>query len=555
MKWLLLGLFSILVVWTALAYITIPDHALPGETVLTWVSDDNPARRGTIRLFEDRHLEQIQQWHPDLIPELERIASLEDVARRGATGRITAAFAKANLPLPRQPTVEHDHKGGWTVGDHERWYLLREQNGALAVYRPSIRVLLDPGNTGVEKVIVQCKGGVGPDIFNVYTFYHLLDYARTGVLLPVTGEAQRMGFGPDETWPQIKDEMGLWEYNPETGQDEYVQYTFPANVNANVIFFNKAVFDEVGEPYPTGDWTWDEFLAVARKLTLRDEQGKIVRYGIGTFEMLETCEMIWQYGGRLFDPTLTYCTMDTPEVIEAVTFLHRMIVQEKVMPSVAARNAMGTAGGWGGSHMYLFANGRIGMLRIGRWAMVTFRQFPQLKGQIGATHLPYKREKVGIVRAMTVGVNPESPRQDAALEFLQFLASEDFSWQVVESADALPPSPKVMTDPGFLHDPHHPKEDFNPLFLEAIQRGRNLRFPPFIQGMRAQKIIDFHLALLCQEGKHAPTPERVCRDMTAEINRDIRTNLIRYESMREEYRRRTGVDFDPDNFPPREVRP
>jgi len=484
MKWTLLAVFVGLIAWSVVAHRIVPDTSSDDRTVLTWVSGDNPARRGTIDLFEQRN--------------------------------------------------------------------------------PDVKVLLDVNNSGVEKIIVQAKGGIGPDVFNIYTWYHLMDFVRTGALLPLddyvcTAElrarddcADRYDFGPDRTFAEVLDEISVEQFDPASDRYERTQYTVPANVNANVIFFHKSLFDEIGEPYPSGDWTWDECLATARKLVKRDESGRVVRYGIGTFEVLETAELVWQFGGELFDRTLTYCTLDSPEAIEAITFLHRMIVEEEVMPSVAARDSIGTAGGWGGSLTNLFANRQIGMIRIGRWALTSLRTFDHLRGDLGAVHLPYKREKTGIVRAMTVGINPQSPNREAALRFLEFLASEEFSRQVVESADALPPSPVVAAHADFIHDPTHPEEDFNHLFGEAIRRGRPLMMPPFIQGMRVQKIIDRYLALM---SAGAMGPERMCRRMTAEINDAIRLNLTRYESMRAEYERRTGRPFDPDDFPPREAQP
>ncbi len=47
------------------------------------------------------------------------------------------------------------------------------------------------------------------------------------------------------------------------------------------------------------------------------------------------------------------------------------------------------------------------------------------------------------------------------------------------------------------------------------------------------------------------TPEQMCRALTDEINEEMRVSLTRYASMREEYKRRTGRDFDPADYPPK----
>ncbi len=422
-----------------------------------------------------------------------------------------------------------------------------------------IRIQLDPGSATLEKVVVQCKGGIGPEVFNVYGRWQLMDYIKTGVLLRLDRDAKEYRFTPDETWPAVRDEITLRRYNPRTGRYERHQYTFPANVNANVMFFNKRLFDEARVPYPSGDWTWDECLEVAKKLVVRDAKGNVTRYGIGTYEFLDATGLIWQFGGDLFDETLTYCVLDSPEAEEAITFLHRMFVIDEVMPPKSVRDAMGTQGGFGGGLLDLFAFERIAMIRIGRWALVTLRKYYDskgrirpLRGQLGAVQLPYKREKVGLVRALSVGINAKSPHRAEALMFMRFLASDKFSWQVVESADALPPSPAVARDQGFLNDPDYPEEDFNAQFVEAMRRGRNQAISPLIQTARVHRAFDRYIVLL---SKDKLTPHQMCRQLTDEINEDVKTNLVRYESMRAEYDRRTGHPFNPDDFPPRKARP
>jgi len=469
MKWMLLGVFGILLAWSLWAWSMVPDPATGRVTEITLVSDDTPARQATVQLFN-----------------------------------------KLN---------------------------------------PDIKLVLDPNNIGLGKVIVQCKGGVGPDVFNVYGRWHLIDYVRTGVLLPLNDYAEQWGIGMDKTWPEVVDDLSELQFNPETGKHERIQYTVPGNVNANVIIYNKRIFDEAGVPYPKGEWTWDQCLDVAKRVTRRDEDGKTLIYGLSTFEFLETSELLWQFGADFFDETCTYCTMDTPEAIEAMTFLYRMMAKERVMPTIDQTLAMAGQSGSGGMHMNLFAQQRIAMIRTGRWAMVTFRLYPALKGRIGAVQLPYQRYKVGLVKALSVGINRQSPNREAALRYLQFLASDEFSRLVLETGDALPPSEKIARSEAFLHDPDHPEEDFNAEFIEAMRRGRTHRMSPFVEIFRMERTMNRDIAML---GQDRISPEKMCRTFTDEINGHIQTNLTRYASMREEYKRRTGRDFDPDHFPPKD---
>ncbi|NLA06727.1 MAG: extracellular solute-binding protein, partial [Firmicutes bacterium] len=44
-------------------------------------------------------------------------------------------------------------------------------------------------------------------------------------------------------------------------------YAMPRDITSKVMFFNKTLFDEAGVPIPDPDWTWDDFRAIAKKMT------------------------------------------------------------------------------------------------------------------------------------------------------------------------------------------------------------------------------------------------------------------------------------------------
>ena len=46
------------------------------------------------------------------------------------------------------------------------------------------------------------------------------------------------------------------------------------------MFYSRTLFRKAGIPEPTANWTRKDFLRMARKLTLRDEQGRVTQYGL-----------------------------------------------------------------------------------------------------------------------------------------------------------------------------------------------------------------------------------------------------------------------------------
>ena len=56
-------------------------------------------------------------------------------------------------------------------------------------------------------------------------------------------------------------------------------YSIPLNSSAPVMYFNKKAFADAGLDPNKTDWTYDEVLDAAKKLTVKDASGKVTRYG------------------------------------------------------------------------------------------------------------------------------------------------------------------------------------------------------------------------------------------------------------------------------------
>lgn len=52
-----------------------------------------------------------------------------------------------------------------------------------------------------------------------------------------------------------------------------VSYAVPYRQDSWVLFYNKDLFDQAGEDYPDGTWTWDDYAATAKKLTTAAVKG------------------------------------------------------------------------------------------------------------------------------------------------------------------------------------------------------------------------------------------------------------------------------------------
>jgi multiple sugar transport system substrate-binding protein len=94
----------------------------------------------------------------------------------------------------------------------------------------------------------------------------------------------------------------------------------PMDVSVPLILYKKACFDAAGIPYPTEEWTWDEAMEMASRLTLRDEEGVAEQFGFATGPDIEYYEpFIMRNGGRYIavDGSTARGCIDSEATVEA----------------------------------------------------------------------------------------------------------------------------------------------------------------------------------------------------------------------------------------------
>jgi len=137
-------------------------------------------------------------------------------------------------------------------------------------------------------------------------------------------EADRT-FDPDDFYPGM-----LESYRGDGGQ-----WAMPAAASFQLIQYDKGVFDEAGIDYPQPGWTWDDFLAKAKQLTVRDGD-QVTRYGfVDATGQTISLAVILSQAGSLVDETTDPPTprLDRPEVAEAVQWYADLILEHGVMPA------------------------------------------------------------------------------------------------------------------------------------------------------------------------------------------------------------------------------
>jgi multiple sugar transport system substrate-binding protein len=405
----------------------------------------------------------------------------------------------------------------------------RDQIALFNRLHPRYDLRLDPrdNTAGLEKVILQCLAGVGADLFDAYSPSDLDAYVRSGIAWDITDELAKRGLDMQkEVWPAIL----------PTGIREGRVYGFPANVAVDAIWFNKDLFDAAKEPYPRGPWTWDEFIKVARRLTLRDPRGRVKQFGFFC-DWWQWPQFIMLFGGRIFSQDGTRCIVDGPQSVAAIQFMYDLMYKYEVMPNPVAEATMATQGGWGSGTITYFGAGKGAMALGGRWWLCTLRDYEGLS--LGVVEIPYVKQPIYRAYGRATCINRHSPHREQALDFLLYEAGKGYNDLINRQADAVAAVIRYNYTPEFLHNPEHPEEDYNEVWREVVKYGRPDDWSPFVNGQVAYRIIDKQLDLVRNDQKSVP---EALRDAARLVNEEIAKTLDIDPSLRIKYYRLTGKE-------------
>jgi ABC-type glycerol-3-phosphate transport system substrate-binding protein len=226
-----------------------------------------------------------------------------------------------------------------------------------------------PFNEYVTKLLTQVAGGQAPDVIFVEV-NNFVDLYLRGALEPLNPYIQKDHLDLNVYYPQVVDRFTV------DGQT----YVIPRDTAPiGVIYYNKKAFDEAKVPYPTDDWTWDQFVAAGKKVTKTDATGKVTRWGfVDDWPMFDT--WVYDAGGSFADnvkhPTKWTFATD-PNTLKGIQFRADMMNKYKMMLPPSGLTAMG---GMGTGDM--FTNGTVAMFLSGIWKTPTFRMAKDLKWDV-----------------------------------------------------------------------------------------------------------------------------------------------------------------------------
>src|SRR5689334_2096716 len=183
---------------------------------------------------------------------------LKRLAAVGTIGAVAAMTGCDDEPSLPPGVVRLDF---YTFSSPEFRKLFHDQlTPAFLRARPDIRIRVNEsmGDAGYDaKLLALIAGKLAPDVFRVHQQNFPL-YAAKDILLPLDDILEHdRDVSASDFYPQLVDGM---RYNGKT-------LGLPTDFSPIVILYNQDLFDRFGVAYPATNWTTDEFLETAKRLT------------------------------------------------------------------------------------------------------------------------------------------------------------------------------------------------------------------------------------------------------------------------------------------------
>ena len=332
------------------------------------------------------------------------------------------------------------------------------------------KAILDTYNGLQDKVIVNPLQ-IGRDEYN-----ETLQTMATGDNMPDCGMVAE-----DTVIGWARDGL-LLPYDIYEGQEnkplDYITFKFEGNTVAYsaanevlALWYNKKMFDEADIPYPPATldeaWTWEEFIDVAKKLTLDAngnhpgdagfDKNNITQYGAYVNQYTWQLE-VWALsnGGRWFSEDGTSIVFDDA-AIEGMQKVFDLHLVENVAPFIdgTVDNGFGLSLG----------AGNVAMCTEGQWAT----GFRGDELDYGVAVLPYMKTKANICTGGPTGVFATSKYPAEAAEFLRWYNSEENNIGTILAGWWMPTKLNWYTDEALLKQWIFDADIRKPLTAEAYK--------------------------------------------------------------------------------------
>lgn len=355
------------------------------------------------------------------------------------------------------------------LANEQEYQVMSRAVEAFEKENPDIDIRVDWPSPGeyYDKLLVRLASGTAPDITRI-VIEQFQGLAIKGAFLDITSYVEKLRASDPSFARQWDDYIPVlltaFRYNGRL-------YGLPADWNNTLIFYNSRLFDEAGIAYPSENWTTDDFVSIAQKLTKWGAKG-VQQWGFATVPdgiFVNLAPWVLTFGGKILSDDWTRVELNRPEGINGLRFMRDLIHKYHVHPTLPELQ-----GTWSGA---LFIEERVAMTQNGRWDVPMFRAGnPKLAfdvqhqpiGPTGARGVPFGAASLSISRTTK---HPEE-----ALKFVAFVTGPKGQAILNKLGSSLPVLKSVVASPEFSNPALPPKSQVR--FIEAAKYSQLIPSPP-----------------------------------------------------------------------------
>ncbi len=185
----------------------------------------------------------------------------------------------------------------------------------------------DPPLQSIDDLIAWYRG-LEVDLLSVPPFFaHIL--GERGVILPLDQFISADGYELTEA---------IYPYLLDHFRSEGGLFALPLDASPTMIHYDPKILTQEDVSLMNEGWHWDDMVEIAGKLTERDENGEVRRWGLIT-QHQGYWWALWQNEAGLADPITMQCRLSEPAAIAALQFCHDLIHAHQVSPPVTSTDA------------------------------------------------------------------------------------------------------------------------------------------------------------------------------------------------------------------------
>jgi multiple sugar transport system substrate-binding protein len=325
---------------------------------------------------------------------------------------------------------------GWW---EERMKIFEQAATAFTEENPDVEITVEVfGDDLWTKVFASVPAGTGPALCKMQTtnYFKMRDQ---DLLIEL----------PEDVFPS----SFLEEKYPTHAWDAYGPYCMPEGGQPAIFAYNKSMFEEAGLDPEQPPQTWDEFIAAAEKLTIRDGNDVIQRAGFQYDDWLPILNPLYQLGGTLVERNGDdlAANFDNAEVEQAYQFFVDLAQKHNV---------------WDPAFPYFteaIGNEQAAMTIGEAWSYGVWKtDFPETYEKLGFSAPPtptgeadpyYGRQNA--VLGLALLKNRPTEEIQAGLRFMEYLYKErvDTQFELANIAGLVPAQAELVTSPQVTEDP------------------------------------------------------------------------------------------------------